>query len=85
MLKASAPAQPATMAELQADVAAQCVAVLDEDTRRLLFLRFSEKRTYEEIATLCNYGNPVIAQFEVEKAYRQFEGIVKVRFGIDVN
>ena len=58
---------------------------MDEHSRQLLFYRFSEQKSFEEIATLCNYGNPVIAQFEVEKAYRQFEGIVKVRFNIEVN
>jgi len=65
------------------DVVAQCVAVLDEDIQRLLMLRFAERKTYEEIALACNFSNPVIAEFEVERAYQQLQRMVNVRFNLD--
>ena len=67
----------------QATIAAQCVAVLDGDARRLLFLRYAEAKTYEQIATDFNFGNAVIAQFETDKAYKQYEGLVRVRFQLE--
>ena len=79
-----AEAQP-VMEEMNADVASQCVTVLDEQSQKLLYLRYAERKPFEEIAAIFNYSNPVIAQFEVEKAYRQLEGIVKVRFNMSQN
>jgi hypothetical protein len=73
------------METIQTDVVAQCTAILDDDSRKLLFLRFAERKSYEEIAVIFNFSNPVIAQFETEKAYRQLEGIVKVRFNMSQN
>ena len=65
------------------DVVAQCLTVLDEDIQRLLMLRFAERKSYEEIATACNFSNPVIAEFEVERAYQQLRRMVNVRFNLD--
>jgi ATP phosphoribosyltransferase len=65
------------------DVVAQCVAVLDEDIQRLLMLRFAERKSYEEIALASNFSNPVIAEFEVERAYQQLQRMVNVRFNLD--
>ena len=71
--------------DTNADVAAQCVSVLDAASKQLLYLRYGERKSFEEIAAILNFSNPVIAQFEVEKAYRQLEGIVKVRFNMSPN
>ena len=71
--------------ESKSNIAAQCVAVLDAQSQQLLFLRYAERKSFEEIAGILNFSNPVIAQFEVEKAYRQLEGIVKVRFNMSQN
>ena len=85
-VRAAERAEPEpVMDEGNAQVAAQCVAVLDGQSQQLLFLRYAERKSFEEIAAILNYSNPVIAQFEVEKAYRQLEGIVKVRFNMSQN
>jgi len=85
-LKSAGRSAPEEIPEdTNAAVAAQCVAVLDAPSQQLLFLRYAERKSFEEIAAILNYSNPVIAQFEVDKAYRQLEGIVKVRFNMSAN
>ena len=63
-------------------VAAKCVSILDEDVQRLLFARVAEKLSYERIKEKFQFSNAVIAQYEVNKALDQLEGIVKLRMNI---
>ena len=61
-------------------VSAHCFSVLDDAARKIIAARFVEKLSFEQIASRFNFSNPVIAQFEFNKAYRQFETIVRARF-----
>ena len=62
-----------------ADIASQCVSILDEQSQQLLFSRVSGKMSYENIQDKFQFSNAVIAQYEVNKAFNQLEGIVKLR------
>jgi hypothetical protein len=65
-----------------AAIIAQCVTILDEQAQGLLFARVSEGLSDEQIADKFLFSNAVIAQYEVNKAFNQLEGIVKVRLNI---
>jgi len=69
----------------QRDVVAQCVSILDENARNLVYACFADHLSYEGIAARFNYSNAVIAQHEVNKAMNQLEGIVKLRLNISNN
>jgi len=71
--------------QLNANIVANCVLVLDEQAQRLIYVRYVEQKSFEEIAQIFNFSNPVIAQFETDKAYKQLEGIVKVRLSVNQN
>lgn len=61
-------------------VAASCVSILDGVPRALLFARYADQNNFEQIAALFEFSNPVIAQYEVGKAMKQLENIVRARF-----
>lgn len=56
-----------------------CYSILDEQARQLLSARYTDNLTFEQIAARFNFSNPVIAQFEVNKAYLQLAHIVNIR------
>ncbi len=64
------------------EVASQCVSILDEQAQKLLYSRIVGKLSYERIEKKFQYSNAVIAQYEVNKAYDQLKGIVKLRLNI---
>jgi hypothetical protein len=72
------PEQPGEL-----NVVANCFSILDESARRLLAERYAEERTFEEMAVSQNYSNPAIAEFELNKAYEQYEKIVRARLKLD--
>jgi hypothetical protein len=61
------------------DIASQCVSILDDQSQQLLFARVSGKMSYERIQDRFQFSNAVIAQYEVNKAFSQLEGIIKLR------
>jgi len=63
-------------------VSAKCVQIMDEETQQLLYSRVAENLSYERIAEKFQFSNAVIAQYEVNKALNQLEGIVKLRMNI---
>jgi len=65
------------------EIVAQCVSILDEENRKLLFSRYAEKLSFEQIAVRFNYSNPVIAQFEVNKAMNRLEAISRIQLNIE--
>jgi hypothetical protein len=64
-------------ADLQAAIA--CYTILDEQAKQILSARYAENMSFEQIASRFNFSNPVIAQFEVNKAYVQLAHIVNIR------
>ncbi len=69
----------------QKDAVSLCVEIQDEEIRKLLYSRYAEKLSFEQIAVRYDYSNPVIAQFEVNKAMSRLEGIVRIRLNIEQN
>lgn len=61
------------------EIASQCVSILDDQSQQLLFSRVAGKMSYERIKNKFQFSNAVIAQYEVNKALSQLEGIVKLR------
>jgi hypothetical protein len=64
------------------DIVGNCFSILDESSRKILTARYVEKLSFEQIAARQNFSNPVIAQFEFNKAFSQFEKISKARLNI---
>jgi hypothetical protein len=64
------------------DIIESCYSILDETSRKILSERFVEKLSFEQIAARHNFSNPVIAQFEFDKAFFQFERITRARLNI---
>ena len=71
--------------DLQKEAVSLCVQIQDEDEKKLLFCRYAEKLNFEQIAVRFEFSNPVIAQFEVNKALNRLEGMVRIRLNIDQN
>jgi hypothetical protein len=69
----------------QKDAVSLCVEIQDDNSRKLLYSRYAEKLSFEQIAVRFDYSNPVIAQFEVNKALNRLEGMVRLRLNIDQN
>jgi hypothetical protein len=61
------------------NIVSQCVSIMDEQSQQLLYSRVAGKMSYEQIRNKFQFSNPVIAQYEVNKALNQLEGIVKLR------
>ena len=56
-----------------------CYSIMDENTRKILALRYVENLSFEEIAARLNFSNPFIAEHEFNKAFNQFENITRAR------
>ncbi len=69
----------------QKEAVALCVEIQEDDTRKLLFSRYAEKLSFEQIAVRFEYSNPVIAQYEVNKAIIRLEGMVRIRLNLQKN
>ena len=59
-----------------------CFTIMDENSRKILALRYVENLSFEEIAARLNFSNPFIAEHEFNKAFNQFENISKARLMI---
>src|SRR4029079_4483009 len=73
------------IADAGATITAKCVSVLDDQMQKILYARVVEKLSFESIAERFQFSNAVIAQYEVNKAFNQLEGIVKLRMNISKN
>ncbi len=67
----------------QKKAVSMCVAIQDEEIRKLLFSRYAERLSFEQIAVRFNFSNPVIAQFEINKAMNRLEDIVRIQLNLD--
>ncbi len=56
-----------------------CFSIMDENSRKILALRYVENLSFEEIAARLNFSNPFIAEHEFNKAFNQFENISRAR------
>jgi Sigma-70, region 4 len=56
-----------------------CFSIMDENSRNIVALRYVENLSFEEIAVRLNFSNPHIAEYELNKAFNQFENITKAR------
>lgn len=64
------------------EIISSCFSILDESSRKILAARYAEKLSFEQIAARLNFSNPVIAQFEFNKAFSQFGKISRVRLNV---
>ena len=64
------------------EITRSCFSILDENARKILAARYSEKLSFEQIAARMDFSNPVIAQFEFNKAFSQFEKISRARLNV---
>jgi len=71
--------------DAEKNIISSCTMILDEHVRKLLFARYVEYLSFEEIAARFNYEDPVVAQKEVEHAMLQLENISKIRLEISIN
>lgn len=69
--------QPST--DIERDAVSSCFSILDNQSKKLLSSRYTEKLSFEEIASRFEFSNPVIAEFEVHKALNQFRQIAHAR------
>ncbi len=67
------------------ELAAACFSILDESARKILSARYIGKLSFEQIAVKFDYSNPVIAQFEVNRAFKQYENITRARLNVTQN
>lgn len=74
--------QPST--DLEVDAVSSCFTILDGQSKKLLSLRYTEKLSFEEIASRFEFSNPVIAEFEVHKALNQFRQISQARLNAGI-
>ncbi|REJ82446.1 MAG: hypothetical protein DWQ44_12385 [Bacteroidetes bacterium] len=58
-------------------IAATCISNSDENTRDLLNSRYALNLSFEQIASRFDFSNPVIAQFEVNKAMNRLLDRIK--------
>jgi len=70
--------------DIERDVTASCFTILDEQSKKLLSARYTEKLSFEEIAVRFDFSNPVIAEFEVHKALNQFRQIAQARLNTGI-
>lgn len=61
------------------EIIGACFSILDEASRKILSARYVDKLSFEQIAVQHNFSNPMIAQFEFNKAFTQFEKLTKIR------
>lgn len=65
--------------EEQQEIVAHCFSILDESARELLMAHYADRLNFEQLASRFQLSNPVIAEFEVDKAMKQLEHIVRAR------
>jgi len=63
----------------ESEVISSCFSILDDSSRQILVARYVQKLNFEQIADRFEYSNPVIAQFEFNKAFSQLEKISRIR------
>jgi DNA-directed RNA polymerase specialized sigma24 family protein len=71
-----------SMSDNEKEIIGSCYSILDESFRKILAARYVEKLSFEAIAVRHNFSNPVIAQFEFNKAFNQFEKIARARLNV---
>ena len=72
----------ATFTDAEKDIISQCTMILDDQVRKLLFARYVEHLSSEEIAARFGHKNPLFSQSEVDKAMLQLENISRIRLQI---
>lgn len=70
--------------DLEVEAVAACFTILDSQSKKLLSARYTEKLTFEEIASRFEFSNPVIAEFEVHKALNQLRQISQARLNTGI-
>ncbi|MEY4594891.1 MAG: hypothetical protein RIQ47_1301 [Bacteroidota bacterium] len=68
--------------EKQMQRVAACYSILEDQSRQILSAYYADRMNFEEIAARFDFGNPVIAEVEVNKAMQQLETLVKARLSI---
>lgn len=81
-LKTENPKERELNTSEEKEIIRSCFSILDETSRKILAARFSEKLSFEQIAARMDFSNPVIAQFEFNKAFSQFEKISRARLNV---
>jgi hypothetical protein len=64
------------------EIVISCFSILDESSRKILAARYAEKLSFEQIAARFEFSNPMIAQYEFNKAFSIFGNISKARLNI---
>jgi hypothetical protein len=64
-------------------IVSSCFDILDESSKKLLAARYVENLNFEQIASRFNFSNPVIAQFEFERSFSQYENISRARMNVN--
>lgn len=68
--------------EVKLQRVAACFSILDTDSQQLLTAYYADRMNFEEIAARFDFSNPVIAEFEVNKAMRQLETLAQARLAL---
>ena len=82
ILKTENPKERDLNTSEEKEIIRSCFSILDENSRKILAARYSEKLSFEQIAARMDFSNPVIAQFEFNKAFLQFEKISRARLNV---
>lgn len=82
ILKTENPDERELNTSEEKEIIRSCFSILDESSRKILAARYSEKLSFEQIAARMDFSNPVIAQFEFNKAFSQFEKISRARLNV---
>jgi hypothetical protein len=67
------------------EIIASCFSILDDASRKILSARYCENLSFEQIAARLEFSNPIIAHFEFNKAFTQFENIGRARLNVQSN
>ncbi len=70
--------------DTEREAVASCYSILDSSSKQLLSTRYVEKLSFEEIAARLEFSNPVIAQFEVNKALHQLQQLAIARLNLSI-
>lgn len=82
ILKTEIPKERDLNTSEEKEIIRSCFSILNENSRKILAARYSEKLSFEQIAARMDFSNPVIAQFEFNKAFSQFEKISRARLNV---
>lgn len=66
------------------EISASCFTILDESSKKILAARYIEDLSFEEIAVRFSYSNPLIAEFEFNKAFNLFENVTRARLNSSI-